>query len=46
MKKADFIILDRLGRGASAAVFKASYTPTGEIFALKSINVFDQAKRK
>lgn len=34
-----------LGNGASGYVYLATYKPTGQKMALKSINVFDQGKR-
>ena len=34
-----------LGNGASGYVYLATYKKTGQMMALKSINVFDQGKR-
>jgi len=42
----DFEMKEKLGTGASGNVYKALHKPTGEYMALKSINVFDQAKRR
>ena len=38
--------MDKLGHGASGSVFKVYHEPTKKYMALKSINVFDQGKRK
>lgn len=42
----DFEIREKVGTGASGHVYKALYKPTGDFMALKSVNVFDQAKRR
>ncbi|CAI2373339.1 unnamed protein product [Moneuplotes crassus] len=42
----DFEMVEKLGIGASGHVYKALHKPSGEYMAIKSINVFDQAKRR
>jgi serine/threonine protein kinase len=42
----DFEIVGTVGVGASGHVYKALHNPSGDFMALKSINVFDQAKRR
>ena len=42
----EFDIKEKLGTGASGNVYKALHKPSGKYMALKSINVFDQAKRR
>lgn len=42
----DFNFLEKLGHGASGSVFKVFHKPTKKYMALKSINVFDQGKRR
>jgi serine/threonine protein kinase len=42
----DFVLGKKLGIGASGSVFLAVYKPTGLTVAIKSINIYDKAKRK
>jgi mitogen-activated protein kinase kinase 3 len=46
LKEEDFTIISKIGKGASAAVYKARHDPSETTYAIKSINIFDQAKRK
>jgi len=42
----DFEMKEKVGTGASGHVYRALHIPTGRYVAIKSINVFDQAKRR
>jgi serine/threonine protein kinase len=42
----DLLILETLGRGSSATVYKALHLSLVQLMALKSISIFEQDKRK